>query len=169
MIDSFIGVYRFLSNFSPAAVRLDFNGVRVDGDTFVYPTVEHAFQAAKSNSLRARARIFGAPMPGTAKQLGRRLVLRDDWEANKLYVMSQLIAQKFPSLQLHDRYDYELTIKLLATGDEELLEGNDWNDRFWGVCDGVGENHLGKILMARRAQVREVRGAIDRLVEGGHP
>ena len=39
---------------------------------------------------------------------------------------------------------------LLSTGEEELIEGNTWNDRFWGVCDGMGENNLGKILMAVR-------------------
>jgi len=44
--------------------------------------------------------------------------------------------------------------KLLATGDEELVEGNDWNDRVWGKVDGVGENHLGRLLMKIRAELR---------------
>lgn len=39
VIDRFSGEYRFLSNFYLAEVELD-------GE--VYPTVEHAFQAAKS-------------------------------------------------------------------------------------------------------------------------
>jgi len=39
---------------------------------------------------------------------------------------------------------------LLQTGDEELIEGNKWGDRFWGVCKGKGKNNLGKILMKIR-------------------
>jgi hypothetical protein len=44
-----------------------------------------------------------------------------------------------------------LKAKLLATGNQELIEGNTWGDCYWGVCEGNGQNHLGKILM----QVRE--------------
>jgi predicted NAD-dependent protein-ADP-ribosyltransferase YbiA (DUF1768 family) len=32
----------------------------------------------------------------------------------------------------------------------ELIEGNWWGDTYWGVCNGVGENHLGKLLMKIR-------------------
>ena len=39
---------------------------------------------------------------------------------------------------------------LLATGDAKIVEGNTWGDVFWGVCNGVGENHLGEILMKVR-------------------
>lgn len=48
----------------------------------------------------------------------------------------------------------ELKEMLLATGDEELVEGNYWHDTIWGVCDGVGENHLGKMLMEIREDLR---------------
>jgi predicted NAD-dependent protein-ADP-ribosyltransferase YbiA (DUF1768 family) len=46
---------------------------------------------------------------------------------------------------------------LLKTGDLELIEGNTWNDKFWGVDlkTGKGENNLGKILMEVRTQLRE--------------
>ena len=60
--------------------------------------------------------------------------------------MAALIAQKFDK--------GELALALKYTGDAELIEGNNWGDTFWGVCNGVGENHLGKLLMARRAQLR---------------
>ena len=46
-----------------------------------------------------------------------------------------------------------LAKRLLDTGDEELIEGNDWNDIFWGVCNGKGENNLGKILMRIRNEL----------------
>ena len=40
---------------------------------------------------------------------------------------------------------------LLATGTAELIEGNTWNDTYWGVCNGKGKNMLGKTLMDCRA------------------
>ncbi len=47
-----------------------------------------------------------------------------------------------------------LAEKLLATGDDELVEHNTWDDSFWGTCNGEGENHLGKILMKVRQELR---------------
>lgn len=44
--------------------------------------------------------------------------------------------------------------KLLATGDAELVEGNTWGDRFWGVCNGVGQNWLGRLLMQVRDEIK---------------
>ena len=132
-IDSFSGEHRFLSNFYPARVRLD--GVE-------YPSTEHAFQAAKTLGDRS---VFLLGSPGDAKRAGRRVALRADWEAVKLDVMADLLRQKFAADPLRS--------KLLATGTAELIEGNTWGDRFWGVCGGVGENHLGKLLMATRAAI----------------
>jgi predicted NAD-dependent protein-ADP-ribosyltransferase YbiA (DUF1768 family) len=56
----------------------------------------------------------------------------------------------------------ELLKQLLATGDEELVEGNGWGDRFWGKVDDIGENNLGKILMGVRRELGENHGA-DRI------
>lgn len=135
-IDSFQGEYRWLSNFWPALVIFD-------GD--YYPTVEHAYQAAKTTDRSARIRIHRAETPGLAKKLGRGLAMRPDWDTFKLEVMLILLRQKFT--------DPELRRKLLETGDRELIEGNTWGDRFWGVCGGTGENHLGKILMHVREAI----------------
>ena len=44
---------------------------------------------------------------------------------------------------------------LLDTNNEELIEGNTWNDTYWGVCNGEGQNHLGKILMKVRSLLNE--------------
>lgn len=46
----------------------------------------------------------------------------------------------------------------LLTGNEFLEEGNTWGDRVWGTVDGVGQNHLGKILMEIRKEYQEARG-----------
>ncbi|NWN81082.1 NADAR family protein, partial [Bacillus sp. (in: firmicutes)] len=45
--------------------------------------------------------------------------------------------------------------KLLQTGESILIEGNTWGDKIWGVCNGVGENKLGKILMKVRNELKE--------------
>lgn len=80
----------------------------------------------------------------TAKRAGQRLALRPDWEQIKQAVMLNLQRQK---------YSYpELRTLLLATGNLELIEGNTWGDTYWGVCNGVGDNWLGKILMQVRAE-----------------
>ena len=56
--------------------------------------------------------------------------------------MLELLHLKFRHPVLKDQ--------LLATGDVELIEGNDWGDEFWGVCCGKGSNNLGKLLMLVR-------------------
>jgi ribA/ribD-fused uncharacterized protein len=130
--------YRFLSNFYPAAV--EFEGL-------TYPTVEHAYQSAKTLDTNERKRIAALPTPSDAKREGRKLKLREDWERVKFDVMERCVRYKFT------RND-ELRAKLLATGDAVLEEGNDWGDQVWGVVNGVGENRLGKILMKVRDELR---------------
>lgn len=139
MIDTFHGKYRFLSNFWPAWV--EFEGV-------MYPTVEHAYVASKTCLLIERAQVLTIPrsQAGKVKRIGRTLTLRADWNEVKLGIMTDLVEQKFFR---HPK----LSIALLATGNQELVEGNHWNDTYWGVCRGVGENHLGKILMKVRSDI----------------
>jgi ribA/ribD-fused uncharacterized protein len=136
-IDLFKGDYSWLSNFH--MVPVEFEGL-------TYPSVEHAYQAAKSNCSEQRQRISEAATAGLAKRLGKGVTLRSDWEEVKIDIMTSLVRQKFsnPSLRA----------LLLSTDDKELIEGNWWNDKFWGVCRGVGENHLGKILMRVRSELR---------------
>lgn len=134
-IDSFSKEYEFLSNFYSQEITYD--GIK-------YPTNEHAFQAAKTLDLEERKAISSLPTPGQAKRAGRRVSLRPDWEEVKFDVMKEIVILKFINPALKE--------KLLATGDSELIEGNTWNDRCWGVCKGVGQNNLGRILM----EVREL-------------
>lgn len=140
-IKEFAGPYRFLSNFyAPAEVVLD--GV-------MYPTVEDAYQAAKTYNLSDRKRIEFVASPGQAKSLGRKLKLRPDWEQVKLGIMENLVMQKFSSNPYLKRL-------LLVTDEDYLQAGNTWGDRFWGVdlkCK-IGENHLGRILMRVRGKLR---------------
>lgn len=140
MIDRFDGTqYSFLSNFYTAYVVWE--GIK-------YPTSEHAYQAAKTLNLELRKNVFGDmnSSPAVAKRAGRKIELRSDWESVKIDVMREIVRIKF---QTHPK----LAEKLLATGNEELVEGNTWGDRFWGQVDGVGENWLGKILMEVREEL----------------
>lgn len=138
MIDRFTDRYRFLSNFYPAVVTL--------GDD-EYPSVEHAYQAAKTLDLSKRRMIRLAFDARTAKVLARGLLLRPDWSTVKLEIMERLVKEKFTR-------HTDLGNLLLLTGTEELIEGNHWGDTFWGVCKGKGQNHLGKILMRVRDELR---------------
>ena len=137
-LTAFHGAHFFLSNFSAAPVVLD-------GQT--YPTVEHAFQAAKTFDPAERQAIQAAPTPASAKRLGRQVALRPDWEPVKFDLMLRLLQQKFSQPDLRQA--------LLATGDAELIEGNTWGDRVWGCVRAqgqwVGQNQLGKLLMRVRA------------------
>lgn len=138
MIDDFRGEYAFLSNFWPSPI------VALN---ILFPTVEHAFQASKSTIPTRWFEIQDCATPRLAKQFGRRLKLRSDWEEVKVDVMRELLYKKFeePYLQA----------KLLLTVDEELVEGNWWGDTFWGVCNGIGENNLGKLLMKVRHDLKD--------------
>ena len=128
--------YTFLSNFYPSVIMYD-------GE--YYPTVEHAYQAAKTTNNAVRENIRMVKAPGRAKRIGNTIVIRAGWNVLKLEVMEYLLRQKF--------MDKDLQAKLLATGDEELVEGNWWGDTYWGICKGVGENHLGRLLMKIRSEV----------------
>jgi N-glycosidase YbiA len=138
MIDSFTGKYRFLSNFWPCK-NLIYQGL-------TYPTVEHAYVAAKTIDGNMRVAIQNTATAGQVKRLGRQLILREDWEEIKLPIMTTLVYDKF-------FLNPDLAQMLLETGEQELVEGNTWGDMFWGEYLGSGLNHLGKILMSVRKQL----------------
>lgn len=136
VISSFKDEHFFLSNFY---------GRKVTYRGLTYCNTEAAFQAQKTKDENER-KLFTACNPSVAKQLGRRVKLRSDWEAVKEEEMYFIVLAKFmqhPSLQE----------KLIATFPAKLVEGNDWKDTCWGVCRGKGENRLGKILMDIRDQL----------------
>lgn len=137
VIDRFMDEYAFLSNFAPCKIEYG-------GRTF--PTVENAYQSAKC-AVEADIDKFQYISAGDAKRLGRKVLLREDWEMVKLSVMEDLLRRKFSNIKFKEL--------LLDTGDVTLIEGNTWNDTFWGICNGVGENNLGKLLMKIRDEIRK--------------
>lgn len=136
VISSFRDEYAFLSNMFPCTIIYQGN---------MYTNVEAGFQAQKNPS---KAKEFSLLEGKEAKRKGRTVRLRPDWENVKVGIMEDLVLAKFTQNQ-------QLKEALLKTGNLKLVEGNKWNDRFWGVCKGIGENKLGLILMKIRQQIRK--------------
>lgn len=150
MINEFLGEYRWLSNFFMA-------GLKYEG--IVYPSSEHAYQAGKFNSDIKRQQIANLETPSQAKKAGEdpegKLL---DWHDRRLIVMEEVLKEKFKRPELSER--------LIATGNQELIEGNYWHDEFWGVCScktcgAKGLNHLGRLLMKIRKELYESRRQAD--------
>ena len=141
-IQKFHDDYEFLSNFYPSVVH--------DNHQIEYPTVEHAFQAAKVSTTRLRKYIACLAKPNDAKKYGGNVELRTDWEEVKYQIMYDLVLQKFRHKKLKKL--------LLDTQGAKLIEGNTWHDTTWGrcnckICNNAGTNYLGKILMLVREKL----------------
>lgn len=144
-INCFEGDFFFLSNFYASEISTEW-GLKA-------PTVEHAFQAAKSTDKNIAQRILLAETPGHAKRIGRTIPLRKDWEEVKIDIMKHYIRLKFQNPELRKQ--------LINTYPATLVEGNWWHDNCWGSCscgkcaNKFGQNHLGKILMEIRKECIE--------------
>lgn len=174
----FSGSFRFLSNFSHAPIEMC-RSVYVSQAlpwwsselTLFFPTTEHAFQAAKVEPATPHfaehyRRIAEAPSPGVAKRLGSAegfrehgATLRQSWDEIKVIVMLACLRKKFASSHALNANPLSPTSAtgldrlLLLTGRRMLVEGNTWNDTYWGVCRGTGTNMLGRLLMLVRAEL----------------
>jgi ribA/ribD-fused uncharacterized protein len=135
-IRGFFEKYRPLSNYDTTPFKID---------EHIFKSGEHAFHYYKTINPEWRQKILEAETPSEAKKLGRICPMRPDWETNKVDIIRKVLFHKFDQ-------NPDLKELLLSTGFKYLEETNDWNDTFWGVCNGAGENNLGKILMYIRAQ-----------------
>ena len=148
MIKGFAGDYKWLSNSYVGGPNIKYGSM-------YFESVENAYQAAKTNNLHDRYILsldaVKLVAPEKAKEFGRRLQLRPNWDQIKVEIMRELLFQKFaayPTLE-----DSQLTQRLLSTAPQYLVELNNWNDTFWGVCAGHGSNVLGKLLMQVRNEI----------------
>jgi len=133
-IKGLFGKYRWMSNFHECHVCFD---------NMMYTSTENAYQSAKCKNVNERILFLGLT-PFKAMKLGREGVeVRDDWEQVKYDTMACIVFDKFYR-------DKELRSLLLDTGNKYIEETNHWGDVYWGVCDGVGKNNMGKILMRVR-------------------
>lgn len=134
--------YGFLSNFYPSF----FIDEEYDCS---WETNEHYYQANKAKDLRMGEWIRKCPKPFHAMKAGRALrkergEFKEDWDTLRLEVMKRGLRYKFGQ-------NPHLAKKLLETGDAFLGEDSP-TDMFWGVR---GENHLGRLLMEVREELRE--------------
>lgn len=146
VIGPFRGRYRFLSNFWYCKIQYD--GI-------IYPSAEHAYQAAKTLDRAERLRIKRITSPGDAKRYGRRFKIRPEWEEKKLLIMETILRYKFRSGSKTG-----LSEKLKETKGKILVELNTWHDNYWGVCicqncedkktEDEDNNNLGCLLMKIR-------------------
>lgn len=138
MINQFRKEYSWLSNFTE---------VDIVYDNVTYPSVENFYVAMKTLNDEDRVKI-SKMSASEVKKYGETLKLRSDWDDIKLDVMCWSLCEKFKQEPFKS--------KLLATKNENIVEGNYWGDTFWGVDlkqnPNIGENYLGRILM----KVREV-------------
>lgn len=142
MINHFRGEHGWLSNFYE--VPIYYRGM-------TYRSVEAAYQACRSD--REDWKEFCAnPLTSQSemKRRGKTIQLRENWNLEKVDVMKDLLDIKFTNPAFRD--------KLLATKDQNIVEGNEWKDDFWGVRTDVqpnyGENHLGRLIMKVREEIR---------------
>lgn len=139
-VKGFQGYYRFLSNFYP--IEITFEGL-------TYTSSEAAFQAQKTldEELRARFTRLDAREARTLGRDKKKTKVRKDWEDVKLNVMYKILRKKFSKQPCRNM--------LMETGDAYLEETNYWYDTFWGVYNGIGKNHLGRLLMLVRDEIKE--------------
>lgn len=135
-INKFDGDYSFLSNFYDAPV--EYRGI-------TYRNSEAAYQAQKTLDMNIR-KEFSDLSGAEAKKKAQAIDLRTDWDDVKVTVMYEIVHNKFAQ-------NPDIRDLLVATDDAEIVEGNYWNDTFWGVCNGTGKNMLGKILMRVRKEM----------------
>lgn len=134
IIARFRGPFKFLSNLYPTPIT--YNGL-------TYCCLEAAYQAQKSLDYTVHTRFANIQLPYKSRGMGQRIKpIRSDWFNIRLDIMEELLHIKFSNPQLKEC--------LQRTGKSTLIESNTWGDTFWGVFEGVGENHLGKLLMKVR-------------------
>ena len=112
MIDEFEGEHFFLSNFY--MVSVEYEGIK-------YNCSKNAFQTMKTNNIDLR-KEFANLNPGDAKRKGRKIKLRNNWEYIKYDIMYEICMEKF--LQ-----NPKLRNMLINTGDEHIVESNNWHDK----------------------------------------
>ena len=156
MINTFTGRWFFLSNFYP--IEIEYQGIK-------YPTVEHFYVSCKVTNDQMIDGVFMTKnackeyiakiiKPGDVKRFGRQKIKTGiAWtDEYRLKVMELALNQKFKNENLKEL--------LLTTGSEDLVEGNYWHDNFFGSCgcpkcQSKGENHLGKLIMKIRENIKK--------------
>lgn len=134
------GWEKSLSNFSPDPVEFEGRW---------WETAEHAYQASKTIVAKERDLIQSCHSPNKARQQGKTVTLRDNWNTIKLGIMRKIIKSKINN-------NLQLRRSLIDSGDTILVHEAPW-DSFWGDGrDGKGHNMLGLLYMELRSKLQKV-------------
>lgn len=157
-VEKFRGKYYPFSNMYPLPPE---GWLEADCDLLV-PTSEHAYMANRFVDPSIQIAIANVRAGGddnrsyangmAAKEMAHSF-LADGHEQifhdydGRIASMERVIRQK---LAVNSQI-----LKLLLQTDGDICEGNDWGDKFWGVCPAGsddGQNHLGRIYMRLRGE-----------------
>ena len=154
-INGFTGMYDFLSvmclSKQESSISYEDENCVVQQTREEFPSLAHAFQASKTLDRDVQILIRDAATPRAAQKLGGSAPLVDGWDDKKLDIMERLIEDKFAQ-------NFALKLKLLMTGNAELVE-TAWRNPFWGITNKHGaENNLGKLLVKVRDRILKDEG-----------
>lgn len=128
----------------------NFSAFEVEWRGELYPTAEHAYQAAQfmdTNPELAEA-VRKCASPRLASDFANENSEYDDpnWKEKRLLIMEEIVSAKLY------QHDY-VKNTLMESGLRTIIEMND-DDAFWGWgSDKKGENDLGKIWMKLRDEL----------------
>ena len=151
--------YWFLSNSSNSPMQLE-----IDGKIYQFQNAEAAFLACRSPK---RAAEFQGLTAREAKELNKKMKsgrktlpndVRDDWDQVKLDEMRRVLKAKFSERTLQN--------KLLAIT-EPITMDIDYQDLFWGLVNGRGQNQMGKALTDVRDAILEEKGISTKKTKKG--
>ncbi len=139
------GEYWFLSPLAAFPIEMS-----VDEKTYIFPTVEHYYQAMKFYATDPRFEIIlNLKDPDAARLLTKtseyKVNRRADFDKNKFDIMERGLRAKF--MQNPDAAEM-----LRATGDAILIKSCPVCYKC-GFGEGSGENRIGKVLMQIRAEL----------------
>lgn len=116
----------------------------------LWPTSEHAYQAAKFSDEKLQEKIRNAKSAYDAFILGgeNKELRAKNWNEVKVSIMEEIVREKL-------KQNPHILMKLLETGDMEIIEASPV-DAFWGWGPNKdGENALGKIWMKLREEIKQ--------------
>jgi ribA/ribD-fused uncharacterized protein len=117
-------------------------------EDYLWPTIEHYYQALKFNNTEYQMKILAAATAEKANALGnaRFKRKRSDFKQVRTTLMTRAVytqAKTYSSIEQ----------RILETGSRKLVENSQF-DYYWGCGrDHRGENHYGKILMNVRSKL----------------
>lgn len=136
-IDEFTGPFGFLTNSARTPIEVD--GLR-------YPTVLHAYCSRRVTEPHVAEDIRLLPTPAGVVERRRMADVGASSQGRSVEDMNLLLSIKFA-------LGSSAAKQLVATGRARLRNSVWWEDRFWGIHEGVGENRLGGVLETLRARL----------------